>query len=531
MKFVVAFVCGLSFVFQTQIIKADQPNILFVYADDWGWGDLSCHGHEAIKTPNIDRLAKEGADFHQFTVGNPVCSPSRATILTGHYPARHRIHQHFASHKQNVERGMPDWLDPQLELLPKLFKKAGYRTGHFGKWHLSSSNIDGAPMPKAYGYDEAATYVGPGKHVFSGLNLFNKMELRGSAHHEVAASFLTTAAVEHTLKFIRNAGDKPFYINLWIHETHHLVSATEEDKKAYPDTKEPERTYYSAVTRADKQIGRVLSLIDELGKMNDTLVVFSSDNGPENTHPNPGDKFYYSVGTTGGLRGRKRSLYNGGVGTPFIVRWPGHIPAGRVDKTSVITGVDMFPTLLKVAGINTPEGYVGDGMNILPIFKGKTLVRKKPIFWEWRGNHSQGETWPMLGMRDDHWSLLMSESGTRIELYNLKTDRAQSKNLAAANPDRVKEMISKIREWKVTLPKTEPQKETPAMARRKLKKPKIDRKPIFLKKDTNKDGELSLEEYLHKFPDQKEGKRRFPKFDKNNDGVLSEAEFVFPNGK
>ena len=281
---------------------ADRPNILFVYADDLGWGDLGCHGHVEIKTPNLDRLAAEGTDFHQFTVCSPVCSPSRVAILTGHFPARYSVHQHFASHKQNVERGMPDWLDPSAPLLPKLLKQAGYKTAHYGKWHLSGGGVDQPPATTEYGYDDSAVYVGPGRHVFDGTR-YGKLVQEAAAHDEVAAAYLSTAAVDHTLKFIRESGDAPFYINLWLHETHHLVAATEEDKRAYPETPEPQRTYYSAVTRADLQVGRVLSLIDELGKRDNTIVIFSSDNGPEVTHPNPGDKFYYSVGSTGGLRG------------------------------------------------------------------------------------------------------------------------------------------------------------------------------------------------------------------------------------
>lgn len=151
------------FAIVTPTCAADTPpNILFIYADDWGWGDLACHGHPQIRTPNIDCLAREGTDFHQFTVCNPVCSPSCAAIVTGHFPARHGVHQHFASHQQNVERGMADWLDPKVTLLPRLLKEAGYTMGHFGKWHLSGGGIEDAPLPSAYGFDEAAILDGTG---------------------------------------------------------------------------------------------------------------------------------------------------------------------------------------------------------------------------------------------------------------------------------------------------------------------------------------------------------------------------------
>ena len=435
--------------------EAAKPNILFIYADDLGWGDLSCHGHPEIKTPVLDQLAREGADFQQFTVCSPVCSPSRVAIVTGHFPARYSVHQHFSSHKSNVDRGMPDWLDPTAPLLPRLFREAGYRTAHYGKWHLTGGNLPNAPKAAEYGYDDAAVYVGPDRHVFDGTP-YAKLVREAAAHDQSAASYLSTAATDHTLKFIRESGQRPFYINLWLHETHHLVSATAEDKQAYPETPEPQRTYYSAVTRADRQVGRVLSLLEELGKTENTIVVFSSDNGPEVTHPNPGDKFYYSVGSTGGLRGRKRSLYLGGVCAPFLIRWPGHIPAGLVDTTTPLAGVDMFPTLLAAAGIQLPDDYQPDGENVLPVLRGESFSRTKPMFWEWPGNHRQTANWPVFGMRQGNWGLLIDKEADRVELYHLVRDREQTRNLADRHPDRVATMIRQIRQWTRTLPEPRP---------------------------------------------------------------------------
>lgn len=140
--------------------EESKPNIVFIFADDWGWGDLSCHGHPWLKTPNLDRLARQGTDFQQFNVLNPVCSPSRTAVMTGHYPARYCIHQHFAAPAQNHQRGMPDWLDPQAPTLPRFLKQASYCTAHFGKWHLTNRDTHGSPRPEAYGYDEFAVFNG-----------------------------------------------------------------------------------------------------------------------------------------------------------------------------------------------------------------------------------------------------------------------------------------------------------------------------------------------------------------------------------
>jgi arylsulfatase A-like enzyme len=432
-------------------VPAAQPNVVFIYADDLGFGDLACHGHPRIQTPHLDRLAKEGTDFWGFTVVSPVCSPSRTGIVTGQFPSRWGVHQHFATHARNAARSMPDWLDPAAPLLPRVLQQAGYATAHFGKWHLSHNDIAGAPLPAAYGYDQAAVWTGPGPHVFDGLDRASLMKVASPQDAE-AASWISVAATDHALRFIRAADGKPFFINLWLHETHHLVSATEADKRPYPDVSEPHRTYYAAVSRADRQVGRVLDLLDELGLADDTLVMFSSDNGPENSHVTPGQKLYFSQGSTGGLRGRKRSLLMGGVNVPFIVRWPGIVPAGRVDRATALAGVDVFPTVLAAAGIPSPAGYHSDGESMLDAFKGDAQARTKPIFWWWPGGHG-GDDWPAFAMRDGKHLLVMDETRRRVELYDVVSDRGQADDLAAADPDRVARMAAAIDGWFVTLPK------------------------------------------------------------------------------
>ena len=513
---------------------AEKPNIVFIYADDLGWGDLACHGHREIKTPHLDQLASEGVDFHQFTVSNPVCSPSRFAIVTGKFPARFSVHQHFSSPRENAQRGMPDWLDPGVTLLPRLLKESGYATAHYGKWHLSGGRTGNAPPTSAYGYDDAAVYVGPGRHVFAGTK-YGSLVRESSARDETAASYLSVAATDHAVAFVEKsvAAGRPFYINLWLHETHHLVSATKEEKALYPETAEPERTYFGAVSRADRQVGRIMKTLRDHQVDRDTIVIFSSDNGPENTHPNPGDKFYFSVGSTGGLRGRKRSLFLGGVNTPFIVRWPGGgVPAGRVDKSSVISGVDVFPTLLAAAGVAAPENWEGDGENILSAFRGEKFSRKRPLFWQWRGNHGQKANWPALGMREGDWQLVIDESGQRAELFDLSQDRAQAKDVSDEHPGVVDGMRKKIDEWVKSLPPDSVRPKTPKPAKGRTKssqKTPPGRAAAFEKKDLDGNGELTLNEYLHNFPGPDAVRVRFPKFDRDGNGVLSRDEFVNPN--
>jgi arylsulfatase A-like enzyme len=506
-----------------------RPNILFIYADDWSFADVACHGKPVLKTPHLDRIAREGTDFHEFTVCNPVCSPSRTAIVTGQYPARHRIHEAISSHEQNVARGMPDWLDPKVTLLPRLLKDAGYTTGHFGKWHLGGrEGVANCPIPADYGYDDSAVYVGGGRDVWEGTSFEEKQN--GGA--QAVANFESAAATENALRFIRNAQGKPFYVNLWLHETHHLVSATDEEKLAYPDTPEPQKTFYSAITRADRLVGQMLDLLDELKLADNTIVIFSADNGPEDSHPNPGDKLYYSVGDTGGLRGRKRSLYLGGVNVPFLVRWPGHVPSGRVDKTSVLSGVDMLPTLCAAANVPLPADYQPDGVNALPAFLGGPFERERPIFWDWRGNHSKLPNWPELAMREGNFTLLRTVDGTRVELYDVAHDRHQETNLAPQETARVASMTQALLAWSATLPprvveganKTPARKPAPNPAPSTTPGP--DRAKAMARWDVNNDGVLTLAEYRDGLSNAANAEQRFRNFDKNGDGKLSREEFV-----
>ena len=431
--------------------KSKRPNIIFIFADDWGWGDLSCHGHPDIKTPNLDRLASQGTEFYQFTVNGSVCSPSRTAVITGHFPARHRVHQHFAKHEDNLARGMPDWLDPNVVTLPRLLKQVGYKTAHYGKWHLTNNFIKNPPTPLEYGYDDAKTWNPTWVSVWQGRE--RPADYNKKYHH----AYQTKGAVNCAIDFIHEHTEKPFFINLWIHETHTPFSPTPSQRQAYKDYPEPQQTYYSAVTNADRQIGKLLDMLDESGLTENTMVIFSSDNGPERTGPKRNKKLgdglgtYYSVGSTAGLKGRKRSLFEGGIRLPFIVRWPGKTPVGKIDKTSVITGVDLLPSFCNIAGVKLPTDYKPDGEDITAALLGKPIIRDKPIFWEWRGSE-QENNWPRLAIRDGDYKLVMTFDQKRIELYDLAHDREEKYNLAERMPKKVVELKVKLLVWKKTLP-------------------------------------------------------------------------------
>jgi len=423
--------------------KTDQPNIIFIFADDLGWGDISKHGHPDIRTPNIDRLASEGSEFYQFSVSNPVCSPSRAAVITGQYPARNNVNRHFSTFKHHDNFNMPDWLDSNVVTMPGVLQKAGYKTAHFGKWHLTNRKIKDAPLPTEYGYDEAAVFNGPGPQTD------------------------TFKLYDDATDFIKRNKDVPFFINLWIHETHTPHYPPKDSMAKYTHLNEQDQVYAAVVDGADQRIGKILNLLDELNLAENTLVVFSSDNGPEVTgpksryfHPNDPDGkvegieplgTYFSVGKTAGLRGQKRDTYEGGLRVPFLVRWPGTVPVGRIDTQSVVTAVDLLPTFAEIAGAKLPQDYKSDGQSILPLLKGGTIEREKPMFWQWQYGNKSGKK-AMLAVREGPWKLFFYQDKGNVELYNVMTDRAESMNVASQYPDIVNNLKTLAVNWEKTLP-------------------------------------------------------------------------------
>jgi arylsulfatase A-like enzyme len=426
--------------------EARKPNIIFILADDLGWGDLGCYGHRQIKSPNLDRMAKQGTLFTQFYVNASVCSPSRCAFMTSQYPARQRIHGHYATHEQNAERGMSNWLDPKIPNVASLLKSAGYATAHFGKWHLG--NGAGAPPPEAYGFDESQTVNSNGK-------IWDEPDLTFRAKS-------SAAIVDETIRFIRAHTNQPFYINVWSLVPHATLNPTEEQMKPYAGLgpggpnfphKSAKQIFYSSVTDLDAQIGRLLAELDKLGLADNTLVMFSSDNGPEDIHiANAG---HSGIGSAGPFRGRKRSLYEGGVRMPFIVRWPAKVPAGRVEDSSVVAGVDWLPTVCKLAGVALPTDFKPDGEDVSDILEGKSRPRKNPLFWEWRFQIA-GEPFhrsPMLAVREGDWKLLFNPDRSRVELYDIPRDPTQLNNVAEKHPELVERLTKQALDWQATLPK------------------------------------------------------------------------------
>jgi len=528
---------------------AKRPNFIFFLTDDQGWADASFAGHPYVKTPNLDRFASQGTWFKQFYVAATVCSPSRTAFMTSHYPARHFVHGHFSSHEQNAARHMPDWLDPKAKTVTRLLHDAGYVTGHFGKWHLGGG--DGAPEPGEYGIDKHVTTVSNGPQL--------KEKDSPPVEHWWGKS--TGIIVDRAISFLRENKDRPFYLNVWTLVPHAKLDPTPEQLAVYSDLvpraddpaygqwmqkylaaakdlKSQMQVFCASLTDLDTQVGRLMQTLDELGLADNTVVFFSSDNGPEDY--NISNAANAGVGNTGPLRARKRSMYEGGVRTFGVLRWPGHVPAGRVDETSVLSGVDWLPTVCKVAGVPVPADVRPDGEDVSDIWLGGARPRQRPLFWEWLFRvWGDDYTPPMLAVRDGPWKLFVNHDASGARLYNIPSDISEEHDVAAEHPDAVKDLTAKALAWQNSLPPSKtrddaaatgkPVDATPTRGKAKglaASRPALDRHAIFKTKDTNGDGRLSLEEYLNKFPDEVEGRRRFPTFDSNKDGALSEEEFV-----
>ena len=420
----------------------DRPNIVFIYADDWGYEDLGKHGSTFCKTPSLDKMIDEGMDFQNFAVNNPVCSPSRVAVMTGQFPARHSVHGHFASVASHIKRNMPDWLSPEEVMLPRLLNKEGYRTAHFGKWHLSNTHVSDAPSPSEYGYDE-----------YGAFNLPSRLEQMNP-----------NATMTKTIEFIEKNKEKPFFVNVWIHATHTPHYPKEEFLAQFPDLDKQKKVYAAVVAEADHNIGLLFSKLKELGLDENTLVVFSSDNGPEITgnenhkitkdnSTGPGYGTFYSVGETKALKGRKRSLFAGGIRVPFIVRWPGVVPAGKIDKFTPITAVDMLPTFVELAGGELPESYEPDGESVVTAIRGKSFERNTIIYWQWLSANIKTDFWPSLAIQEGPWKLLVNKKFDKRELYNTTIDWSEQIDVSKENPEIMKSLETKLDAWVSTLPK------------------------------------------------------------------------------
>jgi arylsulfatase A-like enzyme len=422
---------------------AAPPHIIVILADDMGIGDLGCYGGRQEPTPRIDRLAREGTRFTQYYSAAPICSPSRCGLITGMFPARWSITSFLQARAGNAACEMADFLDPQAPSLPRTLKAAGYATAHFGKWHLGGGrDVVAPPKFAAYGYDEnAGTWESPEPH--PDITATNWI---WSDQDKVKRWNRTAFFVDKTLDFLDRHRAGPCFINLWLDDVHTpWVPDEVSDRKDLP------KNFRPVLAEMDRQIGRLLDGLKSRGLDENTLVIFTSDNGAMPT---------FQGARSGIYRGSKLGLYEGGIRMPFIVRWPGRVPAGRVDEQSVLSATDLLPTLSALAGARGGQAYPLDGIDASAIWRGAPGTKRPPLLWEYGRNEKSfkypaqpRDRSPSLAVRRDNWKLLINADGSRAELYDLTTDPSEKTNLADAQPALTRELTEVLLAWRKSWPK------------------------------------------------------------------------------
>lgn len=415
-----------------------------------GFADLSVTGNRLVQTPNIDRLAREGLMMTQFYVAAPICSASRAGFLTGQFPARNRFVTYIAHSQRNARFGQADWLNPELDVLPRALKNVGYATGHFGKWHLGGGrDIGNAPLPAAYGFDVSYTqFEGLGPRVLPsdlGGDLAQQSAALGKGPIEwLRRAEITGRYVDRTLEFVRASKDHPWFAQLWLDDVHTpWVPSAAQLAAVKGKGKDAEEDHFLAVlTAMDQQIGRLTEGLRAAGELDDTLIIFTSDNGPTVGERTPG--------SAGAFRGRKASLYEGGVRQALIVRWPGHVRAGSRDDTSVAQAVDIFPTLARITGANPPAG--GNGIDLSRAWRGRPVAKRPDLYSHIARPGSEASFGPTYSLRSGPWKLLANADGNGAELYNINTDPRETTNRLTSNPAVAAQMREKLSRWIASLP-------------------------------------------------------------------------------
>lgn len=438
-------------------LHAEPPNLVLVFIDDMGWGDFSCFGNTAVTTENIDQLASEGIRFDQFYVNSPICSPSRVAISTGQYPARWRITSYLARRELNNRRGIAQWLDPSAPMLARQLQQTGYATGHFGKWHMGGQrDVGEAPLISEYGFDASLTnFEGLGPRVLAicdahdgtptrrhtlGSDKLGRGEIIWQDRSLVTQTFTTAA-----LDFVKQAAAKnqPFYVNIWPDDVHSPFFPPEVRRG---DGSKRE-LYHGVLDTMDEQLGVFFDYIRQSDRLRDnTLIVVCSDNGPEQ-----------GAGSAGPFRGFKTHLYEGGIRSSLVVWGPGLLErAGYHNEESFFSAIDLVPTLLQIAGAEPKSSEALDGEALPDVLLGKSIEsRSQPLFFRRppdRDSFYGDSDLPDLAVRQGHWKLLCEYDGTDVELYDLRTDLAESNNIAGEHAELASRLKEKLLAWHRAMP-------------------------------------------------------------------------------
>ena len=449
--------------------EADQPNFVIIMCDDLGWGDVGFNGGTHIRTPHLDEMAANGLKLNRFYAQAPVCSPTRASVVTGRHHDRTGIYTANHGHLRDEEFTLYEAL-----------KARGYTTGHFGKWHMGTLTTKvkegnrGGPGGKAnfsppWAHEVDATFateaktptydamwkpVGGDAKSFSNASRQGWNFIPGGAEKEPYGTHYWTGQdemvdpksdellgddsnliMDRAIEFIGENKANPFLAIVWFHAPHLPVVASEEDAAAYDDGKNSDyqKNYNCCVTALDRAVGNLRAQLRAHGIADNTLITFCSDNGPEGTDGAPG--------LQGDFRGRKRSLYEGGVRVPSLIEWPAKIQAGSVSDAATCT-VDYFPTIMEIVGVEMPDDRPLDGISLMPLINGKMKERPAPL-----GFHIKGQA----AWHDGMMKAYRKNQSSDWELYDLGADPKETADLAEKNPERLKGMVGAWTEWKASV--------------------------------------------------------------------------------
>jgi len=435
-----------------------RPNIVLIMADDLGYGDLGCYGQTLIRTPRLDRMADEGMRFTHAYASAPVCAPTRCQLLTG----KHSGHAFIRDNKEVQPEGQTPIPD-NTQTLPKLLREQGYATGATGKWAMGPPGSSGDPMRQGldffYGYNCQRQ-----AHNFYPTHLWRnstKEMLDGNTPGNlVGAHYAHDLIIDEALDFIRRSKDTPFFLYVPVIIPHvalqvpddsldeyrgQLDDAPYDGRQGYLPHPTPHAAYAAMVTRLDRDVGRIIDLLAELGLEHDTIVIFTSDNGPTHGRVGGADSAFFN--SAGGLRGLKGSLYEGGIRVPFIARWPGVVPPGTISDFPC-TSYDMMPTLLDLSGGATPTDI--DGTSIAPVLTGQSeQPTREWLYWEFPGYGGQ----QALRLGDlKAIRVQMHKGPAEIEIYDLAVDSAETTNIASNHPELVARAVDIMKHARVASP-------------------------------------------------------------------------------
>lgn len=452
----------------------NKPNIIFILIDDMGWMDLTCQGSEYYESPNIDSLARDGMLFTDAYAACPVCSPTRASIMAGKYPARigltHFIAHHRVAHQQGLTEkgkvlGVPyvPYLSTDEKSMASAFKENGYNTWHLGKWHLGSEDY----WPEKHGFDVniGGCHMG---HPSGNGHYFQPWAIP-TIESKPGDDYLTDRLGDEAANLIMENDDTPFFMNMWFYSVHTPIQAKPEkiakyEKKAkemgldkiealvegdyFPSEHKKDKrmirrviqsdpVYAAMIEHLDENVGKILDALDKKGIADNTIVIFTSDNGGLSTaEGSPTCNFPLSEG--------KGWMYEGGTREPMLLRWPAVVEAG-VKTDAVITSPDFYPTLLEACGLPLQEQQHVDGKSFLSVLKGNKEFERGSIFWHFPHYANQGGT-PGCSVRKGKWKLIEFFEG-EIELYNLTHDISEDHNVADEHPEMVKELLDELHAW------------------------------------------------------------------------------------